>query len=193
MISLSVFSVALTIVAVATTPTTVPIDMQGEWGKHGRCDIAADRLTITVGSAGWGQGPLRAVEFDAELQSLHWKEEGVVDNFVRGKSKNVIVHNTQGFGMSGEQGYARCGKGLHRVSWPPRQKDAPRPEIAAVKLYEEVKRLNAACVNAGGGVSGSPDCDAGTFKEAELEKLGYCIDYPNKEKLAKCEDVQWRR
>ena len=63
---------------------------------------------------------------------------------------------------------------------------------AAVKLYEAIKRLNAACVNAGGGVSGSPDCDAGTAKEEQLEKLGYCIDYPNNEKLARCVDVKWR-
>jgi hypothetical protein len=57
---------------------------------------------------------------------------------------------------------------------------------AALDLYDAVRRLNAACVAAGGGVSGSPDCDAGTAKEEQLEKLGYCIDYPNHEKLTRC-------
>lgn len=63
-----------------------------------------------------------------------------------------------------------------------------RDESAPVKLYKEVKRLNAACVSAGGGVSGSPDCDAATAKEEQLERLGYCIDYPHNEKLAKCDE-----
>ena len=69
---------------------------------------------------------------------------------------------------------------------------ANQSEEAPVKLYEEVKRLNTACVGAGGGVSGSPDCDAATVKEEQLEKLGYCIDYPNNEMLARCGDLTWR-
>jgi hypothetical protein len=56
----------------------------------------------------------------------------------------------------------------------------------ATKLYREIKRLNATCVAAGGGVSGSPDCDAGTVKEDQLKKLGYCIDYPHNEALIQC-------
>lgn len=66
------------------------------------------------------------------------------------------------------------------------------PVGAPVKLYEEVKRLNAACVRAGGGVSGSPDCYAASEKEAQLEKLGYCVDYPHKGKLARCVDLTQR-
>lgn len=54
------------------------------------------------------------------------------------------------------------------------------------KLFDEVKRLNAACMAAGGGVSGSPDCDQAIVREEELEGLGYCIDYPNDEALAMC-------
>lgn len=65
-------------------------------------------------------------------------------------------------------------------------------EKPPVSLYEEVKRLNAACVQAGGGVSGSPNCDASIVAEEKLESLGYCIDYPNGEVLARCDDLTWR-
>lgn len=57
------------------------------------------------------------------------------------------------------------------------------------KLFDEVKRLSAACVSAGGGVSGSPDCDLATVREEELEGLGYCIDYPNDEALTTCSNL----
>ena len=67
------------------------------------------------------------------------------------------------------------------------------PASAATKLYQEVKGLDTACVAAGGGVSGSPDCDAAVAKGRQLEKLGYCIDYPNGEKLVRCEDLARRR
>jgi len=66
---------------------------------------------------------------------------------------------------------------------------AARTAEPPVKLYDEIKRLNKACVQAGGGVSGLPDCDTATLKENELEKLGYCIDYPNKETLIRCSEV----
>jgi len=56
----------------------------------------------------------------------------------------------------------------------------------ARKLFDELKRLNAECVAAGGGVSGSPDCDLALVREEELEDLGYCIDYPNGETLIRC-------
>lgn len=56
----------------------------------------------------------------------------------------------------------------------------------ARRLFDEVKRLNAACVAAGGGVSGSPDCDLATVREEELGGLGYCIDYPDDEALVRC-------
>jgi len=61
-----------------------------------------------------------------------------------------------------------------------------RPE----KLAEEVKRLNKACVDAGGGVSGSPDCDRATVLEEALNKSGFCIDYPHDEQLIRCEAVR---
>jgi len=72
------------------------------------------------------------------------------------------------------------------------ESDVARSEDAPRKLYEEIIRLNADCVAAGGGVSGSPACDAGTEREGQLEKLGYCIDYPNNEKLARCSDLKQR-
>lgn len=53
-------------------------------------------------------------------------------------------------------------------------------------LYEKVKRLNAMCVSAGGGVSGSPDCDLAVEVEEQLDGLGYCIDYANDEALIMC-------
>ena len=61
--------------------------------------------------------------------------------------------------------------------------DAP---AEARTLFGEVKRLNAACVAAGGGVSGSPDCDLATAREEDLEGLGHCIDYPDDEALVMC-------
>ena len=53
-------------------------------------------------------------------------------------------------------------------------------------VFDEVRRFNAACIDAGGGVSGSPDCDLAWAREEELEGLGYCIDYPNGETLIRC-------
>ena len=76
---------------------------------------------------------------------------------------------------------ARQPAGPAREASP--ETDAP---AEARTLFDEVKRLNAACVAAGGGVSGSPDCDLATGRESELEGLGYCIDYPNDEALVRC-------
>ena len=75
---------------------------------------------------------------------------------------------------------------------PSPKANAARPGAPPVKLYKEVKRLNAACVAAGGGVSGSPDCDAANAKEDQLSGLGYCIDYPHEEKLARCDQLRSR-
>ena len=96
----------------------VPLNMQGIWGKHGRCDILADRLTITSHTAGWANGPFHRVIYDND--TISWDQEYVVDNFVIGRSPDNLVHNTQGFHMPGEQGYARCGPKLKRMTWPPR-------------------------------------------------------------------------
>lgn len=99
--------------------TDVPVSMHGVWGKHGRCDVEAARLTITADTAGWGKGPFGKVEYDPQFKDIYWAEEGVVDNFVVGRTSDILVHNTQGFHMSGEEGYARCGPKMARVSWPP--------------------------------------------------------------------------
>jgi hypothetical protein len=100
--------------------TDVPLNMRGVWGKHGRCDIETDRLTITIHKAGWGKGPFGKVEYDPQFRDIYWVEEGVVDNFVIGRTPDVLVHNTQGFHMPGEEGYARCGPTMARVSRPPK-------------------------------------------------------------------------
>jgi hypothetical protein len=63
---------------------------------------------------------------------------------------------------------------------------APKAQAMVQRLFAEVKRLNAGCVAAGGGVSGSPDCDVAQTREDDLEGLGYCIDYPNGETLIRC-------
>ena len=117
----SPFLLALTLAGAASPATSVPIQMQGTWAKHGRCDLLAERFTITRHAAGWGKGPFRRVIFSNEISpAIYWDEEGVVDNFVMGRTNNILVHNTQGFNMPGEEGLARCGPNLRRVAWPPR-------------------------------------------------------------------------
>ncbi|HWA60714.1 MAG TPA: hypothetical protein VG939_05035 [Caulobacteraceae bacterium] len=98
----------------------VPATMQGVWGKHGRCDALATRLTITARTAGWGRGPFARVTYDPEFGAVFWAEPGTADNFVLGRTTDVLVHNTQGFHVPGEEGYARCGRRLTRRPWPPR-------------------------------------------------------------------------
>lgn len=98
----------------------VPANMRGVWGKHGRCDVPADRLTITSNRAGWGNGPFRPVDYSTDDHAIGWTVEGNVDNFVMGRTPNVLVHNTQGFHMPGEEGYTRCAADRHRMPWPPR-------------------------------------------------------------------------
>lgn len=99
--------------------TAAPTAMRGTWGKNGRCDKLAERLTITRHTAGWGKGPFFRIYFDAQSgPTIFWDQEGVVDNFVMGGTKDVLVHNTEGFGMPGQEGYARCGPRNKRVAWP---------------------------------------------------------------------------
>jgi hypothetical protein len=97
----------------------VPTGMQGVWGKHGRCDIASERLTITAHTAGWANGTPGKVDYDPQFKAVSWVEEYAVDNFVMGRAPNILIHNTQGFDMPGEEGYARCGPKLTRMPWPP--------------------------------------------------------------------------
>lgn len=184
-------AILLTLASFAAAPVkSVPDDMQGVWGKHGRCDISTDRLTISDHNARWGSEPFRPITFDDEQQSIYWDEEGVVDNFVRGQTRNVLVHNAQGFGMPGEEGYARCINGVRRVAWPAKGPSPKEVKAGTLQLYREVRRLNAQCVSVGGGVSGAPQCDDGTARESMLEQLGYCIDYPHGEKLVRCNTIK---
>jgi hypothetical protein len=116
---------ALAVIALlsgAPTDPAVPTRMQGTCGKHGRCDLLTERLTIRSHSAGWGKGPFEKVYFDNANGTpvIFWSEEGVVDNFVMGRNSNILIHNPQGFDMPGEEGYARCGHMWKRLAWPPR-------------------------------------------------------------------------
>lgn len=107
-----------------------------------------------------------------------------------------------GCDLPGPEDQASGGQPERIVPSTPRERDRPFPNTktkgsgaeharAPVELYDEVRRFDAACVEAG-GVSGSPDCDAAVAKEEQLEKLGYCVDYPNDEKLAHCTELTWR-
>lgn len=100
--------------------TDVPVNMRGVWGKYGRCDLRAARLTITAHRAVWDDGPRFKVGYDREFKEIFFVEEGVVTNFVLGRTLDVLVVNTQGFGMPGAEGYSRCGPKMDRVSWPPK-------------------------------------------------------------------------
>ena len=111
----SLFFLALAVPA----STLVPANVQGTWGKHGRCDLLAERLTITRFTAGWGKGPFHRVTYNPQSQSVSWTEEGVVDDFVIGRTSNVLVHETEGPSMPGEEGYARCRPHFKRMPWPP--------------------------------------------------------------------------
>lgn len=119
---MKLLALGVAILAAQAVPASaeVPANMRGVWGKHGRCDVAAQRLTITAHTAGWGKGPFSAVEYDPTSRAVSWREEGAVDDFVIGRAPNILIHNTQGEHMPGEQGYLRCGKALKRVPWPPR-------------------------------------------------------------------------
>jgi hypothetical protein len=59
------------------------------------------------------------VDYDPQFRAISWAKEGSVDNFVIGRNPNVLVHNTQGFHMPGEEGYARCVRHFSRMPWPP--------------------------------------------------------------------------
>jgi hypothetical protein len=115
----SIFAFAVTTAAAASAAASVPISMQGTWGKHGRCDLLRERLTITRDTAGWGKGPFRRVQYDPQSDAISWSEEGIVDDFVIGRTPNVLIHETQGPSMPGEEGYTRCDRKLKRRPWPP--------------------------------------------------------------------------
>lgn len=88
---------------------------------------------------------------------------------------------------AGKQGASAIPQGSRQSAMPALIASRSTDPPATVRmLFEEVKRLNAACVDAGGGVSGSPDCDLAQAREEELEGLGYCIDYLNGETLISC-------
>lgn len=91
----------------------IPAAILGVWALDGRCDNADDRLAITQGLAQWGSNPPAPIDYflndgPAGEAALHWAEEGIVDNFVYDKSQDVLIHNTQGYGMPGAERFVRC-------------------------------------------------------------------------------------
>lgn len=121
LVSLLMLSVAAT-AEPSTTPSTsvgIPARFQGVWGKNGRCDRAADRLTITATSAGWGNGPFKPVLYDADDQKVMWTDKYDVSNFEMGGRPNMLVYNAEGNGMpAAVQGYLRCSRSMKRLAWP---------------------------------------------------------------------------
>jgi hypothetical protein len=107
--------------AIPASGAKVPTNMRGTWGRHGRCDLPAERLIITANTARFATGDLGRVHYDPDDKAIFWDEEYNVDNFVLGGVPDVLVHNTQGFHMPGEEGYSRCDKRLDRKPWPPKR------------------------------------------------------------------------
>lgn len=105
--------------AAAQWSSSVPVDMQGVWAKHGRCDVPYERLTITAHTAYYGRSRPAKILYDTASEAIEWAEQGVVDNFVMGRSPSILTHNVQGFGMPGAEDMTRCGTKLVRAPWPP--------------------------------------------------------------------------
>lgn len=94
----------------------IPAAILGVWALDGRCDNVDDRLAITPGLAQWGSNPPAPIDYFPKdgpdgAAALHWTEEGVVDNFVYDAGHDVLIHNTQGYGMPGAERFDRCPAG----------------------------------------------------------------------------------
>jgi hypothetical protein len=105
-------AVALGIVLVGATSAPVPRVMIGTWAR-GSCARPADRLVISPQSAKVGTAAAAPIVYYPDDDgrghgAIHWREEGNVDNFVYVRSRDVIVHNTQGYHMPGRVVYKRC-------------------------------------------------------------------------------------
>ena len=97
------------------------------------------------------------------------------------------VQPVQAAGVAARQNPPAMAQGSRPPAVPaPEARPVTDEPGEARRLFDEVKRLNAACVAAGGRVSGSPECDLATVREEDLAGLGYCIDYPNDETLTTC-------
>lgn len=101
--------------------TDVPPALQGVWEKEGRCDVEADRLTISSDTAGWGRGPFNPVHYAPDDRTVYWVAEYNTDNFQSGGTPHRLLYNSQGFNMPGRQGYGRCGVDLSRLPWSPKR------------------------------------------------------------------------
>jgi hypothetical protein len=113
--------------ASAAVAEPVPKAMQGVWGKNGHCDRLADRLTITAHRAGWGKGPFMSIELDVEDpdRPISWTQDGNVDYFVFGRSRNFLIHHLEGRGSAlPADWYERCVRNQKLA--PMRKKKLPR-------------------------------------------------------------------
>ncbi len=103
----------LALSTMAAGPADVPAAFRGVWAEDGRCDASSARLVITDTAARLGAGQPQPVTFTphdspAGEDALHWSAEGEVDNFVLRHDPEMIVHNTEGYGMVGAAIFRRC-------------------------------------------------------------------------------------
>jgi hypothetical protein len=99
-----------TAMLVGTGPSLVPVAMRGTWA-HGSCSNPKARLVITARTIASGGGkalPVMYVPDDGPNGegAIHFREEGVVSNFVL--EPLGIVENTEGYGMPGRMLFRRC-------------------------------------------------------------------------------------
>jgi len=92
---------------------TVPAAYLGRWARDGRCADPAALLVITPQTATLGRAAPAAIVYvpdddGAGHGALHWRQEGVVDDFVFDQGSQTLVHHLQGSHMPGRLVYRRC-------------------------------------------------------------------------------------
>ena len=92
----------------------VPANLIGHWALDGACDVADKSIHVEEGTLAFGDQKGEAIEFFTNDSptgngAIHWSEEGVVDNFEFDATQDVLLHNTEGYGMGGRPDvYKRC-------------------------------------------------------------------------------------
>lgn len=92
----------------------VPANLNGHWALNGACGTATDAVHIKGNTLAFGSDAGQAVQFFPNDSprgngAIHWSEEGVVDNFEFDAEKDVLLHNSQGYGMgAAPEVYQRC-------------------------------------------------------------------------------------
>ncbi|MBL8575611.1 MAG: hypothetical protein JNK47_00165 [Mesorhizobium sp.] len=109
--------VAVSAVLLGSAPAwanNVPDNLLGHWALGGECGSANKSIHIAATTLGFGKNKADAVEFIANDSpsgngAIHWSEEGVVDNFEYDTTNDVLLHNTEGYGIGGApEVYKRC-------------------------------------------------------------------------------------